>query len=47
MDDGAISPVAAFETRASKSAVADFGTIGCQSQAGPTLVRAPQDEVDR
>jgi hypothetical protein len=35
-----------FETRASKSAVADFDTVGCQSQAGLTLVRAPLDEVD-
>jgi hypothetical protein len=35
-----------FETRASKSAVADFDTVGCQSQAGLTLVRAPPDEAD-
>jgi hypothetical protein len=31
--------------RASKF-VADFGTIGCQSQAGLTLVRAPPDKAD-
>jgi polar amino acid transport system substrate-binding protein len=31
--------------RESKSAVADFDTIGCQSQAGLTLVRARQHEV--
>jgi hypothetical protein len=34
-----------FETRASKSAVADFDTNGYRSRAGPTSVRAPQDEV--
>jgi hypothetical protein len=35
-----------FETRASKSTVADFDTTnGCRSRAGPTSVRAPQDEV--
>src|SRR3984893_5440521 len=35
-----------FETRASKSSVADFDTLfGCRSRAGPTSVRAPQDEV--
>jgi hypothetical protein len=28
------------------SAVPDFDTIGCQSQAGLTLVRAPLDEAD-
>src|SRR5882672_5392433 len=28
-----------------KSAVDDFDTFRCQSRAGPTLVRAPQDEV--
>src|SRR5277367_86812 len=36
-----------FETHASKSAVADFDTNGCRSRAGPTSVRAPQDEVER
>jgi hypothetical protein len=36
-----------FETRASKSAVADFDTNRCRSRAGRTSVRAPQDEVDR
>jgi hypothetical protein len=35
-----------FETRASKSAVADFDTNGYRSRAGPTSVRAPQDEAD-
>jgi len=35
-----------FETRPSKSAVADFDTvIKCRSQAGLTSVDAPQDEV--
>jgi hypothetical protein len=34
------------EERASKSAVADFDTIDCQSQAGLTLVRAPLAEAD-
>jgi hypothetical protein len=34
-----------FETRASKSAVADFDTIKCRSRARPTSVRAPQDEA--
>jgi hypothetical protein len=34
-----------FETRPSKSAVADFDTTGCRSQASLTSVGAPQDEV--
>src|SRR5216683_3532846 len=34
-----------FETRPSKSAVADFDTLGCRSRASPTSVGAPQDEV--
>jgi hypothetical protein len=32
--------------RASKSAAADFDTVGCQSQARLTLVRPPLDEAD-
>jgi hypothetical protein len=36
-----------FETPASKSAVADFDTIKCRSQAGLTSVPAPQDEVSK
>src|SRR6266849_11164265 len=31
--------------RPSKSAVADFDTLGCRSRASPTSVGAPQDEV--
>src|SRR6266436_459950 len=34
-----------FETRPSKSAVADFDTLGCRSRASPTSVGAPQGEV--
>jgi len=33
-----------FETRPSKSAVADFDASGCRSRASPTSVGAPQDE---
>ena len=33
-----------FETRPSKSTVADFDASGCRSRASPTSVGAPQDE---
>ena len=45
MATGTISLADVLRDAAPKSAVADFGTLGCRSPASPTSVRATQDEV--